>query len=80
MNFQVDDVSVNKEVFNKLCAAYKKPKFNLECKMMVQRRKHRKKRINKKWAKRYGYKPITVRLRDIEIKYVDEYTFNILVD
>ena len=80
MNFQVDDVSVNKEIFNKLCDAYKKPKFNLECKMMVQRRKHRKKRINKKWAKRYGYKPITVELRDIEIKFVDGYTFNILED
>ena len=80
MNFQVDDVSVNKEIFNKLCDAYKKPKFNLEYKRMVQCRKHRKKRINKKWAKRYGYKPITVKLRNVEIKSVDGYTFEILVD
>lgn len=78
INFQVDNVSVNKEVFNKLCDAPKKSKFNLEYKKMVQCRKHRKKRINKKWAKRYGYKPITVKLRDVEIKFVDEYTFNIL--
>ena len=80
MNFQFDNVSVNKEVFNKLCDALKKPKFNLENKRMIQRRKHRKKRINKKWAKRYGYKPITVKLRNVEIKSVDGYTFEILVD
>ena len=80
MNFQFDNVSVNKEVFNKLCDALKKPKFNLEYKRMIQRRKHRKKRINKKWAKRYGYKPITVKLRNVEIKSVDGYTFEILVD
>lgn len=68
MNFQVDDVSVNKEIFNKLCDAYKKPKFNLECKMMVQRRKHRKKRINKKWLKKYGYKQIMVRSKGWKIR------------
>ena len=27
---------------------------------IVQVRKHKKRRINKKWEKRYGYKPITV--------------------
>lgn len=34
-----------------------------------QIRKHRKKRINKKWAKRYGYRKIlkSVQLRDVSI-------------
>lgn len=32
----------------------------------IQRRKHRKKRINKKWIKRYGYRPVY----DIEHCYV----------
>ena len=35
----------------------------------VQARKHRKKRINKKWLKRYGYKQVpdmnTVRIADV---------------
>ena len=33
----------------------------------VQRRKHHKKRINKKWAKRYGFKTVykNVRLEDV---------------
>ena len=34
----------------------------------VQVRRHKKKRINKKWAKRYGYKTIfkTIELRNVE--------------
>lgn len=45
----------------------------------VQRRKHKKKRINKKWAKRYGYvtKYKKVRLDEVYFKGVnkDEYNF-----
>ena len=40
-----------------------------QCPYTVQRRRHKKKRINKKWAKRYGY--VTrfryVRLNEVEI-------------
>ncbi len=35
------------------------PKFKVEFSIgKVQRRKHKKRRINKKWAKKYGYKDI----------------------
>ena len=34
--------------------------FYLTLTVMVQKRKHKKRRINKKWAKRYGYKEIVV--------------------
>lgn len=36
--------------------------FGLGFHKYVQRRKHRKRRINKKWAKRYGYKKITINI------------------
>lgn len=32
----------------------------------VQCRKHRKKRINKKWAKRYGFRTVTEKLCDVK--------------
>ena len=34
--------------------------YDVQFVKVVQARKHKKKRINKKWEKRYGYKPITV--------------------
>lgn len=35
----------------------------------VQIRKHKKYRINKKWAKRYGVRPITHKYDNVEIEY-----------
>lgn len=35
---------------------YKSPEFDMKVKGTVQVRRHRKKRINKKWAKRYGFR------------------------
>lgn len=35
--------------------------------MHVQRRRHRKWRINKKWAKRYGYKEVPMVISNIRI-------------
>jgi hypothetical protein len=34
--------------------------YDVQFLKVVQVRKHKKRRINRKWAKRYGYKPITV--------------------
>lgn len=43
--------------------------FTVECKVphKMQLRRHRKRRINKKWAKRYGYK---VEFSDVRLKEV----------
>jgi hypothetical protein len=35
-------------------------KYDIQFQKFVQARKHKKRRINKKWLKRYGYKVITV--------------------
>ena len=40
-----------------------------------QVRKHKKKRINKKWAKRYGYREVPCRYR-MENAYIRQETFN----
>ena len=55
--FEMEDYSINKTLFEKLCGSYTQGStFKLVIPYTVQRRKHRKKRINKKWAKRYGFK------------------------
>lgn len=45
--------------------------FTIECvaPYQVQNRRHKKKRINKKWAKRYGYKTVfkTVKITDAQV-------------
>lgn len=43
--------------------------FTVECNAphLVQIRRHRKKRINKKWAKRYGYKIVLKRVRMTDV-------------
>ena len=47
-----------------------------------QIRKHKKKRINKKWAKRYGYRTVSrvVQLEDAQIRQVDKYEYEVLGD
>jgi hypothetical protein len=56
-------------VFLTLCLNYKPfeltGKFSIEYSVgiLVQARWHKKKRINKKWLKRYGMKPDTVKMK-----------------
>lgn len=37
--------------------------YDIKCTKFVQVRKHKKKRINKKWLKRYGYKQVNVKCK-----------------
>lgn len=48
--------------------------LSFESPYLVQARKHRKKRINKKWAKRYGFKYMfkVVQMEDVEIENHDD--------
>lgn len=51
------------------CDVNKAPdSFNIQFAKPVQIRRHRKKRINKKWAKRYGYRYIIVESKDWKLK------------
>lgn len=60
--------SINKDLFRLLCGlsdvGSSCSPFALYSTKRVQVRRHRKKRINKKWAKKYGYRVIEVPLGD----------------
>ena len=77
------ECEIDSALFEKLtgCAAPPCKTFDIELKKpyQVQVRTHRKRRINKKWAKRYGYKTVfkTVILKDCEIT-ADGETIDIL--
>lgn len=69
------DTEIDIPMFNKLASMFDASKLSGAQSMtvqltepyQVQRRKHKKKRINKKWAKRYGY---VTKFRDWRIKEV----------
>lgn len=70
--------TVNIPVLNELVGLMSKPQpfwMSYYCERLEQIRKHKKKRINKKWAKRYGYRlvPYKVMAQDC---YIRQNTFN----
>lgn len=62
---ELDDCTISDEMMEKIIGItdVNPNKFTLEfdTTWFVQARKHKKKRINKKWLKRYGYKEVTGR-------------------
>lgn len=74
LDYNVTDMSLNKLLgFDE---PIKKPDaYDITYTKIVQRRKHKKKRINKKWAKRYGYKPVDVVFKGWEVKLHSDSTF-----
>ena len=57
-SFMCENATINEKLLSELFSPKMPDMFNLQYTTMVQARRHRKKRINKKWLKRYGYKPI----------------------
>lgn len=55
--FTCENAVINKNLLSELLLPKKSNTFDLQYTAMVQARRHRKKRINKKWLKRYGYRP-----------------------
>ena len=51
-----ENTILNEDLFNQLIVAQPEATYDLYCTVLVQARKHKKKRINKKWRKRYGFK------------------------
>ena len=56
-SFTCENAMINEKPLSELFLPKKSDTFDLQYTVMVQARRHRKKRINKKWLKRYGYKP-----------------------
>lgn len=71
--FMSECTAINKELLEKLCMPDKtlpmSMTFEGELIDKVQRRRHKKKRINKKWAKRYGYINVygMINIKDVSI-------------
>ena len=51
-----ENATINEKLLSELFSPKMSDTFDLQYTIMVQARRHRKKRINKKWLKRYGYK------------------------
>lgn len=70
ITFDIND-SVNTEEFYKVLGvdtSSMPDTYDIQILKIVQVRKHKKRRINKKWAKRYGYKQIVVNSKGWKIK------------
>lgn len=51
-----------------------KPAYDIQFKKFVQARKHKKRRINKKWLKRYGVKTVLVDVKGWMLKHCTDGT------
>lgn len=60
MTFNCDTTNVNLDVLLGIDKANKPDAYDIVYVKLVQCRIHKKKRINKKWAKKYGYKQVNV--------------------
>ena len=77
-SFTVEDANINEDLLKKLMFP---EKFDIEYPKIVQARKHRKKRINKKWLKKYGYKQVKVCSKGWKIRtYADDGTWEFVKD
>ncbi len=62
--FSADFTYVNYDLFDELRRSQEPSKFKIvaDVPIMIQARWHKKRRINKKWLKRYGMKPDVVKI------------------
>lgn len=78
IEFSAQIPNFNHDLFNKLCGV-KNGKFESDFSISycsyVQTRKHRKKRINKKWLKRYGCKEVIKELPGWKVESYDGRSF-----
>lgn len=72
VEFTMEDCAVNESVFEKLLKPTESQKYGMTLDFGAkykQKRQHRSKRINKKWAKRYGFekRSYTATTSDVEV-------------
>ena len=73
ISFTATNSFINLDLLRQMCGQIQPPKsYDIVYPKVVQARKHKKKRINKKWLKRYGYKTIHVTSKGWKLKtYAD---------
>lgn len=67
MSFTIDNCQLNEEWLLGMDLSNQPDKYTISYIQMIQNRTHRKKRINKKWAKRYGYSKLIHELPNVKI-------------
>lgn len=60
MTFNCDTTALNLDALFGIDLAQKPDAYDISFIKIIQCRKHKNKRINKKWAKRYGYRQVEV--------------------
>lgn len=80
MTFDCDTTNVNIEELFGFDKAAKPDSYDITYIKIVQCRKHRRKRINKKWLKRYGYKQINVESKGWQLNTYTDGTFEFKKD
>ena len=60
VSYTFSNCTINKDMLNELCGSLLEPrdKWYMIFEKKVQCRRHHKRRINKKWSKRYGFKTV----------------------
>lgn len=80
MTFNCDNANINIDKLFGIDIATKPDAYDIIFVKMIQARTHKKKRINKKWLKRYGYKPINVTSKGWQINTYTDGTFEFKKD
>lgn len=81
VTFTFEGTTINEDLWKALIPSEFPEMFDIEYTKVVQARKHRKKRINKKWLKKYGYKQVMVRSKGWKIRtYADDGTWEFVKD
>lgn len=75
MMMTITDCEFDENVFQEIIKhPWNDHKFDITYPIMIQARRHKKKRINKKWQKRYGYKQVMVTSKDWKLSEYDSGT------
>ena len=77
-SFTMTNASINLDLLQQLCQPQLPQSYDIIYPKVVQVRKHKKKRINKKWLKRYGYKIIHVTSQGWKITTYTDGSFEIV--
>lgn len=77
ISFEMSNSEINRDIWVELGIDKTKipDEYTVQWVEMVQARRHRKKRINKKWLKRYGYKQVVGKGHGLKLKIYTDGTF-----
>ena len=76
VTFEINSPDISHILFDQITAM--PDTYDIEYGKIIQARKHKKKRINKKWLKRYGYKTVMVKSKGWKIHTCKDGSFEFI--